>query len=425
MGLSEELFDRAVKVIPGGVNSPVRAYGAIGIAPRFIDRADGCHIYDVDGKEYVDYIDSWGPMILGHNFPEVKESVLKACEKGLSFGCATAIEVEMAEFICDHIPHMDMVRMVNSGTEAVMSAVRVARGFTGKNKIIKFAGCYHGHSDAMLVSAGSGVMTSGVPDSAGVPKGCTEDTMTAVYNDLDSVRALMEQADGQTAAVIVEAVGANMGVVPPKKGFLEGLRKLCDEYGALLIFDEVITGFRLAFGGAAEYFGVTPDLVTYGKIIGAGMPVGAYGGRREIMELVSPVGKVYQAGTLSGNPIAMAAGLTQLKYLYEHQEIYKDLEEKGKRLYGGMEKILAEKNLPYHINHVSSLGSLFFTEQEVVDYTSAKSSDTKAFSEYFKGMLAQGIHMAPSQFEAMFLSVAHTDEIIDQTLEAVRNYFTK
>lgn len=425
MGLSEELFDRAVKVIPGGVNSPVRAYGAIGIAPRFIDRADGCHIYDVDGKEYVDYIDSWGPMILGHNFPEVKESVLKACEKGLSFGCATAIEVEMAEFICDHIPHVDMVRMVNSGTEAVMSAVRVARGFTGKNKVIKFAGCYHGHSDAMLVSAGSGVMTSGVPDSAGVPKGCTEDTMTAVYNDLDSVRALMEQADGQTAAVIVEAVGANMGVVPPKKGFLEGLRKLCDEYGALLIFDEVITGFRLAFGGAAEYFGVTPDLVTYGKIIGAGMPVGAYGGRREIMELVSPVGKVYQAGTLSGNPIAMAAGLTQLKYLYEHQEIYKDLEEKGKRLYGGMEKILAEKNLPYHINHVSSLGSLFFTEQEVVDYTSAKSSDTKAFSEYFKGMLAQGIHMAPSQFEAMFLSVAHTDEIIDQTLEAVINYFTK
>lgn len=425
MGLSEELFDRAVKVIPGGVNSPVRAYGAIGIVPRFIDRADGCHIYDVDGKEYVDYIDSWGPMILGHNFPEVKESVLKACEKGLSFGCATAIEVEMAEFICDHIPHVDMVRMVNSGTEAVMSAVRVARGFTGKNKIIKFAGCYHGHSDAMLVSAGSGVMTSGVPDSAGVPKGCTEDTMTAVYNDLDSVRALMEQADGQTAAVIVEAVGANMGVVPPKKGFLEGLRKLCDEYGALLIFDEVITGFRLAFGGAAEYFGVTPDLVTYGKIIGAGMPVGAYGGRREIMELVSPVGKVYQAGTLSGNPIAMAAGLTQLKYLYEHQEIYKDLEKKGKRLYGGMEKILAEKNLPYHINHVSSLGSLFFTEQEVVDYTSAKSSDTKAFSEYFKGMLAQGIHMAPSQFEAMFLSVAHTDEIIDQTLEAVRNYFTK
>ena len=423
MGLSEELFDRAVKVIPGGVNSPVRAYGPIGMAPRFIDRADGCYIYDVEGNEYVDYIDSWGPMILGHNFPEVKESVLKACEKGLSFGCATAIEVEMAEFICDHIPHVDMVRMVNSGTEAVMSAVRVARGFTGKNKIIKFAGCYHGHSDAMLVSAGSGVMTSGVPDSAGVPKGCTEDTMTAVYNDLDSVRALMEQADGKTAAVIVEAVGANMGVVPPKKGFLEGLRKLCDEFGALLIFDEVITGFRLAFGGAAEYFGVTPDLVTYGKIIGAGMPVGAYGGRREIMELVSPVGRVYQAGTLSGNPIAMAAGLTQLKYLYEHPEVYTELEKKGEKLYGGMEKILAEKGLPYHVNHVASLGSLFFTEQEVVDYTSAKSADIKAFSEYFKGMLAQGIHLAPSQFEAMFLSVAHTDEVIERTLEAVGKCF--
>ena len=269
MGLSEELFDRAVKVIPGGVNSPVRAYGAIGIAPRFIDRADGCHIYDVDGKEYVDYIDSWGPMILGHNFPEVKESVLKACEKGLSFGCATAIEVEMAEFICDHIPHVDMVRMVNSGTEAVMSAVRVARGFTGKNKVIKFAGCYHGHSDAMLVSAGSGVMTSGVPDSAGVPKGCTEDTMTAVYNDLDSVRALMEQADGQTAAVIVEAVGANMGVVPPKKGFLEGLRKLCDEYGALLIFDEVATGFgRTGNRFVADL--VLPDILVLGKALTGG-----------------------------------------------------------------------------------------------------------------------------------------------------------
>ena len=421
MGLSEELFDRAVKVIPGGVNSPVRAYGPIGMAPRFIDRADGCYIYDVEGNEYVDYIDSWGPMILGHNFPEVKESVLKACEKGLSFGCATAIEVEMAEFICDHIPHVDMVRMVNSGTEAVMSAVRVARGFTGKNKIIKFAGCYHGHSDAMLVSAGSGVMTSGVPDSAGVPKGCTEDTMTAVYNDLDSVRALMEQADGKTAAVIVEAVGANMGVVPPKKGFLEGLRKLCDEFGALLIFDEVATGFgRTGYRFVADE--VLPDILILGKALTGGY-LGAYGGRREIMELVSPVGKVYQAGTLSGNPIAMAAGLTQLKYLYEHPEVYTELEKKGEKLYGGMEKILAEKGLPYHVNHVASLGSLFFTEQEVVDYTSAKSADIKACSEYFKGMLAQGIHLAPSQFEAMFLSVAHTDEVIERTLEAVGKCF--
>lgn len=286
-------------------------------------------------------------------------------------------------------------------------------------------GCYHGHTDAMLVKAGSGVMTAGIPDSAGVPAGCTQDTLSAEYNNLDSVKELFDSYPDEIAAVIVEPVGANMGVVPPEEGFLEGLRALCDKYSALLIFDEVITGFRLSLQGAQGYFGVQPDLTTFGKIIGAGMPVGAYGGRREIMELVSPVGKVYQAGTLSGNPIAMAAGLTQLKYLYEHQEIYKDLEEKGKRLYGGMEKILAEKNLPYHINHVSSLGSLFFTEQEVVDYTSAKSSDTKAFSEYFKGMLAQGIHMAPSQFEAMFLSVAHTDEIIDQTLEAVRNYFTK
>lgn len=420
MTKSEALFERAVKRIPGGVNSPVRAYGAIGEAPRFIERADGCYIYDVDGNRYIDYIDSWGPMILGHNFPEIRESVVKACENGLSFGCATEIEVEMAEFICERIPHIDMIRMVNSGTEAVMSAIRAARGFTGRNKIIKFAGCYHGHSDAMLVSAGSGVMTSGVPDSAGVPKGCTQDTMTAVYNDLESVRTLIEQAPGEVAAVIVEPVGANMGVVPPSAGFLEGLRTLCDENGALLIFDEVITGFRLAFGGAAEYFGIRPDIVTYGKIIGAGMPVGAYGGRREIMEMVSPVGKVYQAGTLSGNPIAMAAGLTQLKYLYSHPEVYTNLSEKGRMLYGGMRKILEEKGIRYQLNSVESLGCVFFTDQPVVDYTSAKTSDTKAFAEYFKAMLKSGIHMAPSQFEAMFLSNAHTEEVIEETLDAVR-----
>ena len=420
MGRSEKLFERAVKRIPGGVNSPVRAYGAIGMAPRFIKRADGCHIYDVDDNCYVDYIDSWGPMILGHNFPEIREAVVKACAEGLSFGCATEIEVEMAEFICEHLPHVEMVRMVNSGTEAVMSAIRAARGYTGRDKIIKFAGCYHGHSDALLVSAGSGVMTSGVPDSAGVPKGCTQDTMTAVYNDLDSVKALLEQAKGQVAAVIVEPVAANMGVVAPKKGFLEGLRTLCDQHGTLLIFDEVITGFRLAFGGAAEYYGVTPDMVTYGKIIGAGMPVGAYGGRREIMEMVSPAGPVYQAGTLSGNPVAMAAGLTQLKYLYDHQEIYTELEKKGELLYGGMGKIVKEKGLNYQMNHVGSLESLFFTGQPVVDYVSAKSSDTGAFAEYFKKMLNMGIHMAPTQFEAMFLSAAHTDEIIMETLDAVK-----
>ena len=425
MGRSEELFERAVERIPGGVNSPVRAYGAIGMAPRFIERADGCYIYDVDGNKYIDYIDSWGPMILGHNFPAVRESVLKACENGLSFGCATEIEVEMAEFICEHIPHVEMVRMVNSGTEAVMSAIRAARGFTGRDKIIKFAGCYHGHSDALLVSAGSGVMTSGVPDSAGVPKGCTQDTMTAVYNDLDSVRALLEEAPDQVAAVIVEAVGANMGVVPPKKGFLEGLRTLCDQYGTLLIFDEVITGFRLAFGGAAEYFGVKPDMVTYGKIIGAGMPVGAYGGRKEIMQMVSPAGPVYQAGTLSGNPIAMAAGLTQLKYLYEHQEVYKDLEAKGAKLYGTMEEILKETGSPYQVNHVSSLGSIFFATEEVKDYTSAKASDTKKVAEYFLHMLKNGIHLAPSQFEAMFLSTAHSDAVIEETLDKVRAFFAK
>ena len=423
MTRSEQLFERAVKRIPGGVNSPVRAYGAIGEAPRFIEKADGCYIYDVDGNRYIDYIDSWGPMILGHNFPAVKESVVKACENGLSFGCATEIEVEMAEFICENIPHIEMIRMVNSGTEAVMSAVRAARGFTGKNKIIKFAGCYHGHSDAMLVSAGSGVMTSGVPDSAGVPEGCTEDTMTAVYNDLSSVETLLSQAEGQTAAVIVEPVGANMGVVLPKEGFLKGLRELCDKYGALLIFDEVITGFRLAFEGAAGYFHVTPDLTTYGKIIGAGMPVGAYGGRREIMEMVSPVGPVYQAGTLSGNPVAMAAGLTQLKILYEHPEIYTNLRDKGEKLYGGIREILKEKGAPCVINYIGSLGCVFFTREPVTDYASAKTADTKAYAEYFKHMLRSGIHLAPAQFEAMFLSDAHTEEDIQATLEAVRRFF--
>lgn len=425
MTRSEELFNRAVKRIPGGVNSPVRAYGAIGEAPRFIDHADGCYIYDADGNRYIDYIDSWGPMILGHNFPEIREAVIKACEKGLSFGCATEIEVEMAEFICGHLPHVEMVRMVNSGTEAVMSAVRAARGFTGKNKIIKFAGCYHGHSDALLVSAGSGVMTSGIPDSAGVPAGCTQDTMTAVYNDLDSVKTLMEQAKDQVAAVIVEPVAANMGVVPPEEGFLRGLRALCDENGALLIFDEVITGFRLAFGGAAEYFGVTPDMVTYGKIIGAGMPVGAYGGRKEIMEMVSPSGPVYQAGTLSGNPVAMAAGLTQLKYLYAHPEVYTGLEKKGTLLYEGMKDLAGKAGLTCHLNHISSLGSIFFTEEKVCDYTSAKTSDTKAFANYFLSMLKGGIHLAPSQFEAMFLSDAHSEDVIHETLKVFSEVLEK
>lgn len=419
---SEALFERAVKCIPGGVNSPVRAFGSIGGTPRFIKKAKGSHIFDVDGNEYIDYIDSWGPCILGHDHPAIREAVVKAAENGLSFGCATEIEVEMAEFICERIPSIEMIRMVNSGTEAVMSALRAARGYTGRDKIIKFAGCYHGHSDAMLVSAGSGVMTSGVPDSAGVTKGCTQDTLTAVYNDLDSVRQIMEENEGQVAAVIVEPVGANMGVVLPKEGFLQGLRDLCTKNGALLIFDEVITGFRLGFTGAQGRFGVTPDLTTYGKIIGAGMPVGAYGGRKEIMEMVSPAGPVYQAGTLSGNPIAMAAGLTQLRILYENPDIYQKLEEKGEKLYGSITEILAEKQAPCRVNHIGSLGCVFFTTESVTDYASAKTSDTKAYADYFNYMINHGVHLAPAQFEAMFLSDAHTSEDIEKTLELVRNY---
>lgn len=423
MTRSEELFQRAVKRIPGGVNSPVRAFGSVDEAPRFIQGAVGSKIFDVDGNAYTDYIGSWGPMILGHNDERIKEAVIRASENGLSFGCATEREVEMAEFICQRIPHVEMIRMVNSGTEAVMSAIRTARGYTGKNKIIKFAGCYHGHTDAMLVSAGSGVMTSGVPDSAGVPKGCTQDTMIAVYNDLDSVEKLMAESQDQVAAVIVEPVAANMGVVPPEDGFLQGLRDLCDKHKALLIFDEVITGFRLRFGGAAEYYGVTPDMITYGKIIGAGMPVGAYGGRKEIMEMVAPSGPVYQAGTLSGNPIAMAAGLAQLKILWEDQDIYKRLFQKGEILFEGIRKIFVEKEIGYQVNAVASLGSIFFTETPVRDYQSAKTSDTAAFSKYFEYMLEHGVHLAPSQFEAIFLSDAHTEEDIHQFLELINNYF--
>lgn len=423
MTRSEELFARAVKRIPGGVNSPVRAYGAIGETPRFIQGAVGSKIFDVDGNSYTDYIGSWGPMILGHNHPAIREAVIKASENGLSFGCATAKEVEMAEFICERIPHVEMIRMVNSGTEAVMSALRAARGFTGRDKIIKFAGCYHGHTDAMLVSAGSGVMTSGVPDSAGVPKGCTQDTMIAVYNDLGSVEELLEESRGRVAAVIVEPVGANMGVVPPADGFLEGLRRLCDKHGAVLIFDEVITGFRLKFDGAAGFYGVTPDLVTYGKIIGAGMPVGAYGGRKEIMEKISPAGPVYQAGTLSGNPIAMAAGLAQLEILFEDPEIYTRLYQKGEMMFEGIRRIFVENNIPYQVNSVASLGCIFFTEEKVTDYASAKTSDTDAFAAYFKYMLNHGVHLAPSQFEAMFLSDAHTEEDIEAALKLIKEYF--
>ena len=425
MTRSETLFKEAVNLMPGGVNSPVRAFGSVGMTPRFIASAEGSHMTDVDGNRYLDFVGSWGPMILGHGNEMVLEKVAEACKKGLSFGAATEAEVDMARLICEMVPSMEMVRMVNSGTEAVMSAIRAARGYTGRNKIIKFEGCYHGHSDAMLVKAGSGVMTAGVPDSSGVPSGATEDTLLAVYNDLEGVEQLFNTWEKEIAAVIVEPVGANMGVVPPKAGFLEGLRKLCTENGSLLIFDEVITGFRLSKAGAQVYFGIQSDLTTYGKIIGGGMPVGAYGGRKEVMEVVSPVGNVYQAGTLSGNPVAMAAGLAQLHYLNEHPEVYTHLNALGEKLYGGMEKMCEELQLPYQVNHVGSLGSLFFTDQPVVDYTSAKTSDTKKFAEYFRYMLGNGVYIASSQFEAMFISDAHTDEEIQHTLNIMHNYFEK
>ena len=421
--VSKQLFDRAVVRIPGGVNSPVRAFGSIGSTPRFITKADKTRMWDEDGHEYIDFIGSWGPMILGHNFPPVREAVVQAAQNGLSYGAATRAEVEMAELICGMVPSVEMVRMVNSGTEAVMSAIRAARGYTGRDKIIKFNGCYHGHSDGLLVRAGSGVMTAGVPDSLGVPADYTKNTLTAEYNNLDSVRARFDECGSDIAAVVVEPVGANMGTVLPAEGFLQGLRDICDRNGAVLIFDEVITGFRLAPDGAQGYFGVTPDLTTFGKIIGAGMPVGAYGGRREIMEMVSPVGAVYQAGTLSGNPVAMAAGLAQIGYLNEHRELYRQLNETGDWFYGEIENTVREAGLPYQVNHIGSLGSLFFTGEPVTDYESAKTSDTKAYAAYCNFMMDHGVYIAPAQFEAMFLSMMHTREELTQVLSVMRAYF--
>lgn len=422
MEKSQALFQEAVNYIPGGVNSPVRAFGNIGMTPRFIEKAEGAYLYDVDGRKYLDFICSWGPMILGHNQKDVLESVVDACKNGLSFGAATEREVVMAKLITQMVPAVEMVRMVNSGTEAVMSAIRVARGYTKRKKIVKFAGCYHGHSDSMLISAGSGVMSSGVPDSAGVTEGCTKDTVSAVYNDLTGIKDLFASMGEEIAAVIVEPVGANMGVVPPKKGFLEGLRELCNQYGSLLIFDEVITGFRLAAGGASEYFHITPDLLTFGKIIGAGMPVGAYGGRRDIMEMVAPAGPVYQAGTLSGNPVAMAAGITQLTILKEHPEIYVKLNQMGDDFYGSLKKMVQQTGAACQVNHIGSLGCLFFTKHPVTDYESAKTSDTAKYADYFKYMLEHGVNLAPAQFEAMFLSAAHKKEELDEVLELVHEY---
>lgn len=425
MDTSAALFERAEKVLPGGVNSPVRAYRAVGLTPRFITKADGAYIWDADGNRYIDYVCSWGPMILGHNHPLIREAVERAVKDGLSFGASTWREVEIAELMIQMVPGIEMVRMVNSGTEAVMSALRLARGATGRNKIIKFEGCYHGHSDAMLVKAGSSaVAEEGRPSSAGVPADTVRDTLTARYNDLDNVEELFTRYAGEIACVIVEPVAANMGVVGPNPGFLEGLRTLCDKEGALLIFDEVITGFRLARGGAQEYFGVKADIVTFGKIIGGGMPVGAYCAGRELMEQIAPCGPVYQAGTLSGNPVAMAAGLAQLSYLNAHPEVYTAISEKADRLAEGMRRAAAKAGAHVRINQTGSLLAPFFTPDSVESFAGAAKSDLKKYAAYFEKMLNRGIYLAPAQFEAMFLSFAHTDEDIEETLSAAAEVFS-
>lgn len=417
MSLSGELFERAKKVMPGGVNSPVRAFTNVDREPLFIKKAVGSKIYDVDDNEYIDFVNSWGPMIMGHCYKDVIEAVKNSIVNSLSFGAATEKEVLMAELICKIVPNVEMVRMVNSGTEAVMSALRLARGYTGKSKIIKFEGCYHGHSDSMLVKAGSGALTEGKPNSAGVTKETAENTLVAKYNDLDSVQNLFEQNKDKIACVIVEPVAANMGVVLPARGFLKGLRKLCDDNGALLIFDEVITGFRLSLGGAQEFFGVDADIVTFGKIIGGGMPVGAYCGKREIMECVSPVGNVYQAGTLSGNPIAMAAGYEQLMILNKNKDIIANVNMNSQYLAEEMEKIVEKYNADIQINQVGSLMSVFFTKEKVTSFDSVMTCDTKKFSKYFNIMIDNGIYIAPSPFEAMFISFAHEGSDLKKFLE--------
>ena len=416
---SKVLFEKSLEKIPGGVNSPVRAFGSVGGSPLFIKSANADHIYDVDGNEFIDYVCSWGPGILGHAHPQVIEAVKKACVDGLTFGAPTKKELELAELITDAMPSIEKVRLVNSGTEATMSAIRTARGYTGRDMIIKFRGNYHGHSDGLLVKAGSAALTTAVPDSAGVPASYTQNTLVAEYNNEDSVRELMEQYGENVAAIIVEPVAANMGVVPPKKGFLKFLRDITLKYETVLIFDEVITGFRLKFGGAQEYFGVKPDMTTLGKIVGGGMPIAAYGGKKEIMDRVSPTGPVYQAGTLSGNPIATTAGIETLKILKAHPEYYKQIDESAKKLADAYRKMAKEKNIPLHVNQIGSLLSAFQTGEVVDDYDSALTSDTNAYTEYFWKMLDNGIYVAPAQFEAMFVSVAHTKEDIGRTCEVI------
>ena len=415
---SKELFEAAKRHIPGGVNSPVRAFGSVGRTPRFIASAHGSRIVDVDGNEMIDYVCSWGPGILGHAHPRVIEKVREACGYGLTYGAPTEQEVQMAELLAELIPSMEVSRLVSSGTEAVMSAIRVARGYTQRDKIIKFKGCYHGHSDGLLVKAGSAALTTSVPDSAGVPADYTKNTLVALYNDPASVEELFQANPEEIAAVVVEPVAANMGVLPPAPGFLEFLREITKQNGALLIFDEVITGFRLALGGAQEYFHVTPDLTTLGKIVGGGMPIGVYGGKHEIMEMVSPLGPVYQAGTLSGNPIATAAGLETLRILREDPGIYQRLEEKAVRIAESVREAAGEAVC---VNRIGSLLSIFFTPEQVTDHESAVSSDTARYAEYFGYLLDHGIYTAPSQFEAMFVSDAHTGEDIETTCRVIRD----
>lgn len=415
---SRSLFAKAQKYIPGGVNSPVRAFKAVGGDPLFIKSAKGAYVYDEDDNQYIELINSWGPMILGHGNEMIEEAVSKAIFHSLSFGAPTAKEVEIAELIVHMVPSIEKVRMVNSGTEATMSAARLARGYTGRDKLIKFAGCYHGHGDSFLIAAGSGAMTMGVPNSPGVTEGTAKDTLLANFNDIESVRSLVEKNKNEIAAIILEPVAGNMGCILPKDGFLQDLRKLCDQEGIVLIFDEVMTGFRLAKGGAQEVYGVTPDMTTLGKIIGGGMPVGAYGGKKEIMDFVSPSGPVYQAGTLSGNPIAMAAGFAMLNYLNENPAIYQDLDKVTAKLVEGYRQNLEKLGLNYTLTHLGSMFSLFFTDQEVFDLDSASTSNTELFGKYFRSMLNQGIYLAPSQFEALFVSHAITDKIADRIILA-------
>lgn len=415
---STALFSRAQSFIPGGVNSPVRAFKGVGGTPVFIQKAQGAYIYDTNGKQYVDYVGSWGPMILGHNHPSILNAVLKAAENGLSFGAPTPSEIDLAELVCNIVPSIEMVRMVSSGTEATMTAIRLARGYTGRDKILKFEGCYHGHSDSLLVKAGSGALTLGQPSSPGVPEDFAKYTLTAEYNNLDSVKALFEQYPDSISCVIIEPVAGNMNCVPPKSGFLQGIRELCDKYGALFIIDEVMTGFRVALAGAQSYYGVTPDLTTLGKVIGGGMPVGAVGGKKAIMEYLAPTGPVYQAGTLSGNPIAMAAGLACLNELKKPGN-EQQLVIKTEKLCLGLKSLAEKHHVPFVVNYVGGMFGIFFTEQqEITSYAEVMKCDTEKFKIFFHKMLEQGIYLAPSAFEAGFMSLAHTDEDIERTLSA-------